>query len=257
MGWRKCASCNRDVVSALTVLSVTGDMGVGKSCLLHQFTEKKCEYFNYNVYSNWYASSLFPAFLLPSCMSLMWCLSPCVWVSVVLGQIFVWTPADVETNGWCSNGKTAASVSPTCDEREDYVCFYSFSRTFWCGKNGISCLKVACFQYWCSLNTSSWSFFSAFKHLKQKKGFIFLWLFADLSSTAILCSCSSSWRLDCPVWWCLRLTAVRLNCSDFSCMLPWLIKNYLHFFLLCVALEFAAAIICVISHGAQAQWISL
>ena len=22
----------------------TGDMGVGKSCLLHQFTEKKCKY---------------------------------------------------------------------------------------------------------------------------------------------------------------------------------------------------------------------
>ena len=23
---------------------IIGDMGVGKSCLLHQFTEKKCEY---------------------------------------------------------------------------------------------------------------------------------------------------------------------------------------------------------------------
>lgn len=24
---------------------IIGDMGVGKSCLLHQFTEKKCKYF--------------------------------------------------------------------------------------------------------------------------------------------------------------------------------------------------------------------
>jgi len=24
---------------------IIGDMGVGKSCLLHQFTEKKCNYF--------------------------------------------------------------------------------------------------------------------------------------------------------------------------------------------------------------------
>lgn len=24
---------------------IIGDMGVGKSCILHQFTEKKCEYF--------------------------------------------------------------------------------------------------------------------------------------------------------------------------------------------------------------------
>ncbi|KAM6337274.1 ras-related protein Rab-14 isoform 3-T3 [Alca torda] len=29
------------IIIALTILSVTGDMGVGKSCLLHQFTEKK------------------------------------------------------------------------------------------------------------------------------------------------------------------------------------------------------------------------
>lgn len=28
------------------VLHFAGDMGVGKSCLLHQFTEKKCKYFN-------------------------------------------------------------------------------------------------------------------------------------------------------------------------------------------------------------------
>ena len=26
------------------IFSLTGDMGVGKSCLLHQFTEKKCKH---------------------------------------------------------------------------------------------------------------------------------------------------------------------------------------------------------------------
>lgn len=44
--WDEQNACCSDMVSALTALSVTGDMGVGKSCLLHQFTEKKCEYFN-------------------------------------------------------------------------------------------------------------------------------------------------------------------------------------------------------------------
>lgn len=157
VGWRKCACCNHDVVSALTVLSVTGDMGVGKSCLLHQFTEKKCEYFNYNIYFNWYASSLFPAFLLPSCMSLMWSLSPSVWVWIVLGHIFVWTPADVETKRWCSHGKTAASVLPVMSG-ETVSVFTAFLGRFDVWQSEISCLKVAWFQYWCSLNTSSWSF---------------------------------------------------------------------------------------------------
>lgn len=29
---------------------IIGDMGVGKSCLLHQFTEKKCNLFNFYIF---------------------------------------------------------------------------------------------------------------------------------------------------------------------------------------------------------------
>lgn len=37
---------------------IIGDMGVGKSCLLHQFTEKKCKYIHILQYQTFHSLSL-------------------------------------------------------------------------------------------------------------------------------------------------------------------------------------------------------
>lgn len=94
--------------------------------------------------------------LFPSCMSSIWCLSYSLWVLILLGHIFGLTSADEETNIDVVMAKPAPA-NPACEQCEDWIWFHSFSVDFDMDKE-ISCLKFACFQYWCSLITSSWIF---------------------------------------------------------------------------------------------------
>lgn len=132
--WTKWTSCDKDVVSALTVLSVTGDMGVGKSCLLHQFTEKKCEY-KFTIFIQ--TGVLCPSFL-PFCFchAWAWCivflnlgLFLTIWLYATCSDLFVSDSCKYGTKCWCSNSKSAASV--LTEWWEDCVHFHSSSRELW------------------------------------------------------------------------------------------------------------------------------